>query len=120
MRAVVVLSQIAIASGILNVWLLRPAKATSWRGGDAKTLQEEFRAYGLGRWFMGFVGFLKITLAILLIVGIWVPWVTKPAALGIAILMLGALAVHVKIGDPLKKSIPAASVFALALALTVY
>jgi hypothetical protein len=120
MKGLAILSQIAIASGILNVWLLRPAKATAWRGGQATTLREEFTVYGLGEWFMVTIGFFKILLATLLIVGIWVPQVTRPAALGMAILMVGAVAMHFKVRDPFKKSIPALTVFVLALGLAVY
>jgi hypothetical protein len=37
----------------------------------------------------------------------WVPMLVQPAAIGIAILMLGAVAMHVKVKDPANKSWPA-------------
>ena len=109
------ISQIVIALGILNVWLLRFAKATEWRGGDANNMREEFRIYGLPEWSVGVIGVLKVALAVLLLVGVWLPVVTQPAAIGLAILMVGAVAMHVKVKDPLKKSLPALSVLALSL-----
>ena len=115
MESLVLVSRIIIALGLLNVWLLRAGKPTDWRGGDAKNMKEEFAAYGLPAWFMGMVGFLKISLAILLFVGIWLPSLTKPAAIGIAILMLGAVSMHFKVRDPLKKSLPAFSLLVLSL-----
>ncbi len=115
METLVLASRFVVALGLLNVWLLRTGKATSWRGGDAKNMREEFAAYGLPPWFVGVIGSLKVALSILLIVGVWVPSVTRPAAIGLSILMLGAIAMHVKVKDPLKKSLPATLVLALCL-----
>ncbi|NBO63660.1 MAG: DoxX family membrane protein [Acidobacteria bacterium] len=119
MEMVVTVSQLVVALGLLNVWLLRTGKQTSWRGGDAKSMREEFLAYGLPVWFMWVVGTLKVSLAILLIVGLWKNYLTQPAAIGIAVLMLGAIAMHFKVGDPLKKSLPAISVLLLTLVTIV-
>ncbi len=119
MKFVVVASQLVIALGLLNVWLLRTGKPTPWRGGKAKNMREEFAAYGLPPWFMWVIGFLKVTLAILLIVGLWVTSITKPAAVGVAALMLGAIAMHFKTGDPLKKSLPAITLFVLCLIVAI-
>ena len=55
------------------------------------------------------VGFLKVFSALLLLVGLWVPVVTRPAAGVIAALMSGAVALHFKIGDAPKKALPAAT-----------
>ena len=115
MDMLVLQCQLIIALGLLNVWLLRSGKATAWRGGSARNMREEFAAYGLPAWFMWVVGGLKVSLAILLIVGLWVDTVTSPAAIGIAVLMLGAIAMHVKVGDPLRKSLPATSLLLLCL-----
>jgi uncharacterized membrane protein YphA (DoxX/SURF4 family) len=115
MESIVLASRIVIALGLLNVWLLRAGKPTDWRGGDARNMKEEFAAYGLPEWFLWVVGFFKISLAILLLVGIWIPSVTKPAATGIALLMLGAVSMHLKVRDPIKKSLPAFSLLVLSL-----
>jgi hypothetical protein len=109
------IAQVVIAIGIFNVWLLRYGKATDYRGGSARSLKEEFVVYGLPGWFMGLVGFLKLLFAVLLIAGIWIPPVTKPAAAGMALLMLGAVLMHVKVKDPLKKALPALGMLALCL-----
>jgi hypothetical protein len=52
---------------------------------------------------------------VLLVAGIWYPAVTQPAAIGMAVLMLGAVAMHVKIGDPPQKSLPAFTMLVLSL-----
>lgn len=112
--------QLVIALGLLNVWLLRTGKSTAWRGGDASNMREEFAAYGLPLWFMWVIGALKVTLAILLLVGLWVTPLTRPAAMGVVVLMLGAVAMHFKVGDPLRKSLPAISMLVLSLIVVVF
>ncbi|MEX1024237.1 MAG: DoxX family protein [Planctomycetota bacterium] len=99
--------QILIALGLFNVWLLRARSSTSYRGGDAQTLRQEFAAYGLPPAIFYLVGALKLTAATLLIVGLWLPSVVLPAALIVLVLMIGALAMHLKVKDPLERSLPA-------------
>ena len=108
--------QVAIALTILNVWLVRREKATPWRGGNARNMAEEFRVYGLARWVMIAVGIAKVSLAAMLLLGVWFPALTRPAALGLMILMLAAIAMHVKAGDPAEKAMPAATIFGLCIA----
>ncbi len=107
MHTTQVILQCAVALGLLNVWLLRANQSTPYRGGNAQTMREEFAAYGLPPLGMYIVGTLKVGAALCLIAGVWWPSLVFPAALLIAILMVGALAMHVKIHDPARKSVPA-------------
>jgi uncharacterized membrane protein YkgB len=111
--------QIIVALGILNVWFLRFGKPSPWRGGSAKNMVEEFAVYGLSSSVMYGVGFVKVLLAVLLLVGVWVPALTVPAALVLAAILLGSVAMHVKVKDPLTKSIPAAAILLLSLLVAV-
>jgi uncharacterized membrane protein YphA (DoxX/SURF4 family) len=120
MDIAIMIIQIIIALGIFNVWLLRYNKATSYRGGGASNMKEEFRVYGLPAWSVNVVGFLKLVLAVLLLIGIWFPVVVLPAAAGMAILMIGALAMHFKVKDPLMRSLPAFSMLVMSLAVAYY
>ena len=115
MQIFVTIIQLVIALGILNVWVLRFGKSTAWRGGEAKSMKEEFAVYGLPPWSVGLIGFLKILCAALLIVGVWVSAVVKPAAFGLAVLMLGAILVHIKVKDSPQKSAPAATMLVMCL-----
>ena len=115
MDTLILVIQVIIALGIFNVWLLRFGKPTGWRGGEAKNMREEFEVYGLPGWFMGLIGFLKLLLAVLLVVGIWVPGVTRPAAVGMAVLMLGAISMHFKVKDPMMRSLPAFTMLVLSV-----
>lgn len=119
MSTLILVAQIVVALAILNVWLLRAQKATAWRGGDATNMREEFAVYGLPEWFMRVVGALKVTFAALLVAGIWVPALTKPAAVGLGLLMLGAVVMHFKVGDPPRKSLPAFTLLALCAAIAL-
>ncbi len=118
MNYVEIAIKLIIGLSIMNVWLVRANKATQYRGGTAANIKEEFQAYGLPNWFMVVIGTLKLLLSIMLIVSIWFPEVELISSLGIAVLMLGAVTMHIKIGDPLKKSLPA-FIF-LVLSLVVY
>ncbi len=113
-------AQVIVALGILNVWLLRYGKATPYRGGEAKNMREEFAAYGLPFWFMCVIGVLKVGLAVTLLVGLWLPAVVVPAAAGMGALMAGAVAMHFKAGDPVKKALPAMSVLALCVVAALF
>ena len=115
METIVQICQIVVGCGLLNVWLLRFNKSTAYRGGSAANMLEEFAAYGLPAWSCYLVGFLKVTSAFALLAGLLYPALVLPAAAVVAVLMLGAVVMHVKVGDPAKKSFPALSVLVLTL-----
>lgn len=112
--------QIIVAFGLLNVWLLRANLSTDYRGGNAKNIKEEFAVYGLPGWFCSLVGFLKVGSAFLLLLGLWIPSLILPSALLIAVLMLGAVSMHAKVKDPIKKTIPAALMLGMNIIIVVY
>lgn len=113
------LLQMVVGLGLLNVWLVRTRSATPYRGGAAQTLRGEFAAYGLPGFAFYLVGALKIGAAILLIAGVWFAFPVREAAGVVAVLMIGAIAMHLKVGDPLLKSLPAALMLAMSAAIVV-
>jgi hypothetical protein len=115
MSTVLVGVQLFIAFGIYNVWLLRANRETPWRGGSAKTMEQEFHVYGLSTTFMKIVGVVKVSMATLLVIGIWYPPATQMGAIIMAALMSAAVVMHCKVKDPVKKSLPAASLLLLSL-----
>ena len=96
--------QLIIALGIFNVWLINFSKPSKYRGGNAGNMSEEFETYGFNSWFMKLVGFLKLSMAVLLIAGIWYSNLVEYAAFVIGTLMVGAILAHTKINDPFIKS----------------
>lgn len=120
MDKLIMVLQVVIALGIVNVWLLRFSRATAYRGGNAKSLTEEFAVYGIPYALMLVVGFFKLFCAAGLLVGLYYPAITQPAALGMALLMTGAVAMHVKVGDPPMKALPATLMLMMSLAVAYY
>lgn len=109
------LLQIILALGLINVWIVRFDKPTSYRGKGAANMKQEFAAYGLPVWFMYLVGAAKLAIAGLLVVGLWIPTLVAPAALVLGVLMLGAIAMHVKVRDSFKRTAPAVAMLAMVV-----
>lgn len=114
MKLIGKIAQTGAALWILNVWLNRFNKDTGYRGGDATNMKEEFEEYGLSETTMYAVGAAKVSLAGLMLAGLVAPRVTRPASIGLAMFMLGAIGMHIKVADPVKRYLPALSVFSLA------
>ena len=111
--------QVIVGLGLLNVWLLRRGSSTAYRGGEAKNLKEEFATYGLPASMFYIVGGLKIICGVLLLVGLAYAPVVLPAAAVVVVLMLGAVAMHLKVGDAVSKYVPAALMLAMSGAICV-
>jgi uncharacterized membrane protein YphA (DoxX/SURF4 family) len=111
--------QVIVGLGLLNVWLLRRGSTTSYRGGEAKNLKEEFATYGLPAAMFYIVGGLKIICGVLLLVGLAYPPVVLPAAAVVVVLMLGAVAMHLKVSDGVVKYVPATLMLAMSGAICV-
>lgn len=109
--------QVIVALGLFNVWLLRARTATGYRGGQAQSLKAEFATYGLPDAAFYIVGGLKIAAGAALLVGIWVPALVVPAAAVVAVLMVGALAMHFKVNDEPMKFLPALLMLLMSLAI---
>ena len=110
-------AQITIALSIYNVWFFRFNKPTRYRGKNAETMKDEYISYGLPDYFVWLIGFLKVTLATLLLIGIYINSLVFPASIGMAILMVGAIAMHIKVKDDIIKSLPATIFLILSLSV---
>ncbi len=119
MTTLLMILQLIIAIGLINVWLFRFNKATDYRGGSATNMKEEFIAYGLPVWLMYFVGTLKVSIALMLIISFWVEQLLLYNLIALAVLMIAAVLMHVKVKDPIKKSYPALSILFM-IALIMY
>ena len=97
---------VVVGLTVINVWLFRSDKSTSYRGGDANSLMEEFVVYGLGDYFLT-IGIIKVGLAVLLILSLYYKKLRMFSALGIGLMMIVAIYMHFSIGDELIKSMPA-------------
>jgi len=112
-----IILNLIIAVTLLNVWLIRFNKPTMYRGGDSNSMADEFSTYGLPKWFMYVIGFMKVIIAILLIVGIWITALNFYCYISLCVLMIGAIIMHLKVKDEIIKSVPALSILTLLLVL---
>ena len=105
---------------ILNVWFNRFDKDTGYRGGGATNMREEFAEYGFSENAMYAVGAAKVSLATAMLLGLVKPKLTRPASAGLALFMVGAIGMHLKVKDPIKRSAPAITVFTLSTIAAIY
>ena len=116
---IIIIIKIITALGIFNVWMLRYNKLTEYRGGNARSLKEEFETYGLNLWLMYIIGAIKIGVSILFIISCFSAYINIldfAVFYGSAIMsliMIGAIFMHLKVNDPFKKSVPAISMLTM-------
>lgn len=108
-----------VSLGILNVWVLRRDQPTDYRGQAAQTLREEFTAYGLPGWIFQVIGVTKVGLAAALLLSLWWPELAQPSAMALGLIMVVAFAMHLKVKDPLIKSVPSLIVLAMCVGIFV-
>ena len=113
MNNLLIAIQILIALAMLDVWLLRYNRPLRARGGDAQTMAEEFKVYGLPDWLLPVVRVLKLSAGALMLVGIGYPIAAPIAGLMLVVLMAGAILMHFKVKAPVLKAVPAIFFFAL-------
>jgi len=116
MEEVKIVLKVIVGLSLLNVWLLNYNKPSRWRGADAKTMIEEFDAYGLSSSLCYIVGFLKVGFALVLLTSIKYPILEILAtsvnleilaASILGALLSGSILMHIKIKDAAIKSLPA-------------
>ena len=119
MPPITVILQVVLGLGLLNVWLVRARSATAYRGGQALSHKEEFATYSLPDGVFYAVGALKIGAGVCLLASVAYPPLVVPAASVVVVLMLGALAMHARVHDPLVKSLPALAMMLMSSSLLI-
>jgi hypothetical protein len=95
MEYLINLSQITVAISVVYVWTFR-----------FHNVLKEFKQFGLSDLTRNIVGATKISLATLLVVGVWHPTLVLIPSILMGILMIGAQYFHFKIGNPFIKHLP--------------
>jgi ABC-type uncharacterized transport system permease subunit len=95
MEYLINLSQITVAISVVYVWTFR-----------FHNVLKEFEQFGLSDLSRNIVGATKISLATLLVVGIWHPSLVLIPSILMGILMIGAQYFHFKISNPFIKHLP--------------
>ena len=100
--------QVLVAASIFFVWVVR-----------YDNIIREFKQYGLPDWLRDVVGILKMTFALLLLLGIQRASLALIGSLGIAGLMGCAFAVHLRVKNPAFKMLPSLTLQAFSLIIAV-
>lgn len=95
--------QALVASSIFFVWVVRYGNITT-----------EFKHFGLPDWLRDLVGILKMTFALMLLIGIDRSVFAVVGGAGIAVLMGGAVFTHVRVKNPLPNMLPALTLLVLS------
>jgi len=80
---------------------------------------DNFNHWGLPQWFRIVTGLVEVAGAAALVVGYWEPSWAAAGALWLAVTMLVAILVHVRIKDSLKLTFPSIVLFVLPVALLI-
>ncbi|MDQ6913296.1 MAG: DoxX family protein [Verrucomicrobiota bacterium] len=106
MHPLAIALQAFVAASIFFVWGVR-----------YPNIIEEFKQYRLPDWLRDLVGILKISFAILLLIGIDRPRAAMLGAAGIALFMAAAFFTHLRVKNPLFKMLPSLLLLVLSLAI---
>jgi uncharacterized membrane protein YphA (DoxX/SURF4 family) len=103
--------QALVAASIFFVWVVRYFN-----------IVEEFKQYGLPNWLRDLVGILKMTFALMLLIGIERAPFAVVGGAGIALLMLAAVVTHLRVKNPVFKMLPSLTlmIFSIAIAWINY
>ena len=111
---------VSIILGIFYAWTIGFNRESKYRPGRAKNMKEEFIVYGLPFWFMYTIGAVKLILSTLLIFGFFYPFLLKPVAAALCVVMAGAVLMHLKIReDKLIKALPSYYIFCSSFFLLI-
>lgn len=104
MENLVIIAQLVLALSVAFVWIFR-----------FDNIVLEFRQYGLPDLIRNLVGASKISLATLLIAGIWYPDLVLYSSLAMAFLMICAQLAHFKVKNPIAKHFPSLILLIISL-----
>ncbi len=103
MHGLTISLQALVAASIFFVWVVR-----------YDNIIEEFKQYGLPGWVRDVVGILKLTFALMLLIGIERVPFALAGGVGIAFLMGCALFTHLRVKNPLFKMLPSLTLVVLS------
>jgi uncharacterized membrane protein YphA (DoxX/SURF4 family) len=117
MKAVLNILLIVVSVTVITAWTYNINLDTTFRGGDATNMIEEFEAYGLNQTTMVVVGIFKVSCAIMLLFGLKYRKLILPAAGVMALFMIAAVYFHFSISDPIIPTAPSLLMLASCLSI---
>ena len=99
-----ILAQLIVSISVIIVWVFR-----------RDNISIEFKQYGLSNLLQNIVGAVKISLATILILGVWYEELLIISSLFMAFLMICAQYFHIKVSNPFSKFMPSIALLILCL-----
>ncbi len=106
MKAILKILLVVVSVTVITAWTYNINLDTTFRGGDATNMIEEFEAYGLNQTTMVVVGIFKVSCAIMLLFGLKYRKLIVPAAGAMVLFMIAAVYFHLSISDPIIPTAP--------------
>lgn len=100
--------QALVAASIFFVWVVRYSN-----------IVVEFKQYKLPDWLRDLVGIVKLTLSIMLLIGIDRQQFAVAGGIGLGLLMVAAVATHLRVKNPLVKMLPSLTLLALSMLIVL-
>ena len=104
MEQILILAQLTVSISVIVVWVFR-----------RDNIDLEFQLYKLSNLTKNIIGALKISLATMLILGIWYTELLLISSLSMAFLMICAQYFHFRVKNPFHKYIPSLLLLTLSL-----
>lgn len=102
-------AQIIVAISVYYVWIFR-----------YDVIIKEFKQFGLNDLTRTFVGAFKVSLATLLVTGIWFPQLIPIPAILMGLCMIAAQYFHFKIKNPFIKHLPSLTLLILCIFIALF
>ncbi|GAC1514542.1 MAG: hypothetical protein NVS1B4_02440 [Gemmatimonadaceae bacterium] len=106
MHTLAISLQALVAASIFFVWVVR-----------YDNVKQEFKYFGLPDWMRDLVGIAKLTLSLMLLIGIDREPFALIGSIGVALLMASAVATHLRVKNPFAKLLPSLTLFVLSMVI---
>lgn len=109
MEALIKLAQIMVGTSVFYVWTFR-----------FHNVLKEFEQFGISDLTRNLVGATKISLATLMVTGIWYPSLVLIPSVLMGLFMIGAQYFHFKVSNPFLKHLPSLILLILCAIIASY
>ena len=117
MKSILNILLVVVSVTVITAWTYNINLDTTFRGGDATNMIEEFEAYGLNQTTMVVVGIFTVSCAIMLLFGLKYRKLILPAAGVMALFMIAAVYFPFSLSDPIIPTAPSFLMLASCLSI---
>ena len=106
MKIILKLLIVLVSLTVITAWTYNLNLDTTFRGGNAINMIDEFEAYGLNYTTMVVVGIFKVSCALMLLFGLKNRKLILPSSGVMSLFMVAAVYFHFSISDPIVPTLP--------------